>query len=509
MMQQPFNITGLFFGRAQEAPERAAIIDGRKAVTFGQLAASVDRTAQYFLSKGIGKGDNVLVFIPMSVDLYRVGLALFRIGAVAVFVDEWVSLKRLELCCDIAQCKAVIGGWKVGLLRLISGTVRHIPVHLGKKCSKHIHGREFPVTQASDTALITFTTGSTGTPKAAKRTHGFLHQQFGALETELDIKAGATGVIALPIVLFLNLGLGCTSVIAKFNPKKRRKMDTGLIVSQLNAYRADTLIGSPFFIQQLAGFVSEHQLQLPGLKRIFTGGAPVFPREVRVYMKAFPQAAVKIVYGSTESEPISSIAAPVLLEYEEMSFTVGLNVGRPADMASVLIIPYQDIPLKISDDAALHAMSLPPGQVGEIIVSGPHVLDAYYNNQQALLRNKIFTRERCWHRTGDSGFLKDGNLFLTGRCSTLILHRGRILAPFIVENLLQSVKGVAAGTVLQGTDGPIIIAEPVKGALAESVMQNITGLNTGITEIKLLSHLPRDPRHYSKIDYEACKLLLR
>ncbi len=509
MMQRPFNIARLFFDRAQEAPDRIAIIDGKRQVTYGRLADQVDRTAQYFLSKGIRKGDNVLVFVPMSVDLYRIVLALFRIGAIAVFVDEWVSLKRLELCCDIAECRAVVGGWKVRLLSLVSATIRHIPVHLGKGYRKHITGRAIQETGTADTALITFTTGSTGTPKAAKRTHGFLRHQFDALEAELGIAAGETGIIALPIVLFLSLGLGCTAVIATFNPKKKRKMDTARIVSQLGQYRADTLIGSPFFIQQLAAYVSERNIAMPYLKKVVTGGAPVFPGEARKYIAAFPQAAVKIVYGSTEAEPVSSISATGLLDFEAASFTEGLNVGRPAPVAEVLIIPYKDEPLEAAADDVLYGWSLPPGTIGEIIVAGPHVLDAYYNSPGALLRNKIFTREQCWHRTGDSGFMKDGYLYLAGRCSTLIEYQGRLIAPFLIENLLQSVAGVAAGTVLSGASGPVMVAEAGRGADPVQILQNIHSLNTGIADVRLLPHLPRDPRHYSRIDYEACKLLLQ
>lgn len=508
MMQQQFNITTLFFEAVRSNPQRIAIVDGKWSVTFGQLSEAVTQTVQYFVSKGIGKGDRVLVFIPMSADLYRVVLALFRIGAVAVFVDEWVSVRRLELCCNIAGCKAVIGGWKVRLLRWVSATIRHIPLYLTGGYRMGGGSAELQDTNSTDTALITFTTGSTGTPKAAMRTHGFLQQQFAALEAELGIRSGQTCVVALPIVLFLNLGMGITSVIASFQPKKRRKLHADRIVSQIGTVRADTLIGSPYFVQQLAAYVLAHQLQMPSLSKIFTGGAPVFPREVRQYMQAFPAADIKIVYGSTESEPISSIAAPDLLQAESLSFREGLCVGVPAAAATVLIIPYREGVREATSDDDLYTLSLPAGTIGEIIVSGPHVLDAYYNNPEALQRNKIFTRERCWHRTGDSGFLRDGVLFLTGRCNTLIYQEGRVLAPFIVENLLQSVSGVAAGTVLQGATGPVILAEPVDGADNEIVVEHILRLNTGITAVKLLPYLPRDPRHYSKIDYEACRSLV-
>ncbi|NJM17110.1 MAG: hypothetical protein HC896_18550 [Bacteroidales bacterium] len=73
------------------------------------------------------------------------------------------------------------------------------------------------------TALITFTTGSTGTPKAADRSHAFLKEQFNALLDEIKPSANDVDMPVLPIVLFVNLGVGCTSVIADFNVAEPNK----------------------------------------------------------------------------------------------------------------------------------------------------------------------------------------------------------------------------------------------------------------------------------------------
>src|SRR3546814_9466097 len=93
-------------------------------------------------------------------------------------------------------------------------------------------------------------------------------------------------------------------------------------------------------------------------------------------------------------------------------------------------------------------MRLPEGTWGEIVVSGPHVLSQYYKDTQALHANKIRINGVYWHRTGDSGYLQDGRLFLTGRCRTLIPQGDHWLSTFVFENYVQSLRGVEMGTLL-------------------------------------------------------------
>ncbi len=505
---EAFNITHLFFEQAKKHPDKTAIIEGNRQVSFGDLAYLVDETANYFQLKGIKKGDRVLVFVPMSLDLYRIALALFKVGATAVFLDEWVSKKRLELCCNIADCKAVIGGWKLKMLSFFSSSLRKIPIHLGVAHKKVNLKSSLQSTVKSDIALITFTTGSTGTPKAAKRTHGFLKEQFKALEKELNSTSDDIGLTSLPIVLLINLGLGCTSIVANFNPKKQKKLNVTQVVSHLQKHKVTVIIGSPYFVQSIAFYLDQTHNDLPNLKKIFTGGAPVFPREAKQYITTFPQAEIKIVYGSTEAEPISTIHAHTLCRYEETSFTSGLNVGVPANVTEVKIIPISDGILSFENEHQLNECCVSEGEIGEIIVAGTHVLDAYYNNQDALLRNKIFINGKCWHRTGDSGFIKDENLFLTGRCNMLIHSNDNVIAPFIIENLLQSIDGVTIGTILQKGTKIIVLVELSKAVTNETIRKQLFSIIDSIDEIKHFKKLPRDPRHFSKIDYEACKLLL-
>jgi len=502
-MENSFNIVGLFIHNAESYPNKTAIWDknGDK-ITFSALAQQVRQTANYFRQKGIQRGDRVLLFVPMSIDLYRNVLALFYLGATIVFVDQWSKIDRLDTCCQMANCKAFVGSWKAHLLRFFSKGIRQIPIKLGLSYSG-AENDKMCQTLSEDAALITFTTGSTGTPKAALRTHGFLYEQFKALEEEIRAKPLDADMSVLPIVLLINLAVGSTSVIADFNSSKPTKIQPKRIVRQLLDHRVTRLVASPYFIKRIAEHVSEHKISLPELNDIFTGGAPVFLKEAKLYNKAFPGKNVQVLYGSTEAEPISSIAVAELAS-ETHTFNVkqGIPVGSIFHKAQVKIIPITDKPLFDIASEDFESMQQPEGVWGEIVVSGPHVLTQYYKNEQALRANKILIDGIYWHRTGDSGYIRDERLFLTGRCNTLIPKGEDWLSTFVFENFVQSINGVEMGTIL--SDGNDIRAfielTEETPSTKEHVLAELQQLPFTITTVKF-QRLPRDPRHHSKIEY--------
>ncbi len=497
------NIIHHFLHQAQIYPNKAAIIDPKHSITFSQLQKDIENTATYFHQKGIRAGDRVLIFVPMSVALYRIVLAIFYMGATAVFLDEWVSKKRMEICCEVADCKAFIAGKKVRLLSLLSKQLRNIPIHLGTKYKTFDDIISPHLATDDETALITFTTGSTGIPKAAKRTHGFLNEQFIALKQAVEPKASDISMPVLPIVLLLNLGVGCTSIIADFKATKPNEMQPEKVINQIQQYQVNCLIASPFFIKTLAQYLIQQKENTPSLQKIFTGGAPVFPNEASLYNQAFPTAKSKVVYGSTEAEPISSIDTQVLTNDQNCNITKGLNVGKPyGNLIEIKIIEIEDHPINVSSE--MDFKIVPTGQIGEIIVAGKHVLRAYFNNEEALKRNKIFIGEKVWHRTGDAGYLsQDGELYLTGRCSSMLKKDDAFIAPFLYENYLQNIEGVEMGTVLKIQNQMVLVMELNNQANQESIKKVVEVSNLEFDEIRFVPRIPRDPRHHSKVAYKV------
>ncbi|MEO6638684.1 MAG: AMP-binding protein, partial [Ginsengibacter sp.] len=445
-MNEAFNITSLFAEAAKKNPGKTAIIFKDKKISFTELEKQIDKTAQYFLSKKIGKGDRVLIFLPMSIHLYRIVLALFKIGAIAVFLDEWVSKKRMEECCKVAECKAFIAIFKVRLLSNFSNELRKIPIKLTPDFTSVKQHENTAGTVKDDIALITFTTGSTGIPKAAIRTHGILYNQFNALKEKINPEERDVSMTTLPIVLLINLATGTTSVIAPFKASTPSRVNYKKIITPLVSHLVNSLIASPFFIKGLSKHIIQKGISLPGIEKIFTGGAPVFPAEGKLYLQAFPRAKIEVVYGSTEAEPISSINIEALVS-ENNFLREGLDVGKVAACAQVKIIQMIDDIVIAQTEDDLRNIEMPVKGIGEIIVSGNHVLQEYLNNEMAIKRNKIFIGSICWHRTGDSGYIDEaGTLYLTGRCNTIIREANKIYYPFLFENYFQAIQGVEMGT---------------------------------------------------------------
>ncbi len=504
------NLIEVLLQNAAVFPDKVALIHQSKRCTFKELADEVKKVAEFLHEKGIGKGDRVLIFVPISLALYQIILALFYLGATAVFIDAWANRKRLSEALKLVDCKAFIGIPRSYVLQLITPEIGKIPVKLtvgiGRFKIERALGLKYQPVAPEDTALITFTTGSTSLPKAANRTFGFLWEQHLALQEHLQLQPAETVMTTLPVFVLHNLAVGCTSVIPDADPRKPEKVDARRIAAAIKQEKVEVAIASPVFFEKLAG--SPVFAGVDYLRRIFLGGAPVYPRLARKLCAAFPNTAIEIVYGSTEAEPISFISATRLLA-SEMN-TPGLWVGKPVSGINVAIIEITDGPVENCEPEEFAQSRKITGEIGEICVAGPFVLQEYFNSALAWRLNKFLVGETIWHRTGDAGYVdSENNLFLMGRVKQRLVIREDIVYVFPIENRLLDIPGVKIGTILQVNDLIHIVVE-LQGRKfqAKQVQAEIAALNIGYQRLCILKKIPRDPRHNSKIDYERLKKLL-
>ena len=490
------NIVEILFENAKKHPDKIAIIHKKEKITYGKLAQEVNDYSQYFLSKGIKKGDNVLIFVPMTIELYKILSAIFYIGATAVFVDAWADKNRLDQALTIVPCKAFIACPKAFILKLMSKKIREVKINIVSNFIKRTKSKYIIEPATPDTtALITFTTGSTGLPKAAKRTHEFLLEQHYVLKKHLNPQENDVDLASLPVFVLHNLACGTTSVIPDFNPQKPADIKPENILNDIRNNGVTTSVGSPRFYEKLAEYT-----EIEGIKRIFTGGAPVFPKSAKLLQNKFKGCDVEIVYGSTEAEPIASISTQELLDFKG-DVKDGLYVGKPIDDINIKIIKPSDEPI---DD--FENMWLENGKIGEICVEGKHVLKEYYNSDDAQRFNKIHYQGQIWHRTGDAGYLdNDGNLFLMGRIKNRFEHNGKEVYVFPIENALLEIDGIEIGTVLKHNDKIIIVAETK--IPEQKIKQELKTRNFEFDKL-VITKIPRDPRHNSKIDYDKLKQLI-
>jgi len=247
---------------------------------------------------------------------------------------------------------------------------------------------------------------------------------------------------------------------------------------------------------------------LSGMRKIFTGGAPVFPGLLDRLAAAAPSAQVEAVYGSTEAEPISHVERGAITptDREAMRSGSGLLVGHPVPQIRVVILANRwGTPLGPFTEAEFRDRELPEGDAGEIVVAGDHVLRGYLDGKGDE-ETKIRVGDGVWHRTGDAGW-KDGagRLWLLGRAGEIIRRDTGDLHPFAVETALSFVPGVRR-SALVGLEGEAILAVEPESA------RDLAGAQVSwarIDRVVGMERIPVDRRHQAKVDYPALRDRLR
>jgi olefin beta-lactone synthetase len=499
------SIVARLLERAALHPERPAVVEARprRVTSFGALAAGAAAVSRQLAARGVAPGEGVLLFVPMSAALYASLLGILHRGCVAVFVDAWTGRARLEAAIAAAAPAAFIGTTRAHLLRAVSPALRRIPVKLRPLTPRDGGGgADAPHPRAStDAALVTFTTGSTGAPRAAVRTHGFLWAQHRALAEHLGLTERDVDMPTLPIFVLNNLALGVPSVLPAFDPRHPARIRPERIRRQMVAEGVTTTSGSPAFYHKLCRWCRDNELMLP-VRALFTGGAPVYPPLAELLAERTSGAA-HVVYGSTEAEPISGIEARALLAAAAEG--EGICVGRPVDGIRVRIIVPHDGPVELGE-TGWGEWDLPLGEAGEIVVAGGHVLRGYLGDPEGERAAKIRDGNEVWHRTGDGGRLDaSGRLWLVGRVGQRVRREGRTWWSTPAELRALALPGVVHAAYLGAADPTLgqraVICLEVPGGPRPSRERVRAALEPSpVDDLVVMRSIPRDPRHASKTD---------
>jgi len=473
--------------RAEATPERPAIIEKKRQITYGELWQRVQGGAQQFKETGLRKGEAILIIHPVSIKLYEVLLSAFHAGLVAVLLDPAKGTRFLDDRLAWFPVRAFFGSPKAHLLRLKSRQLRKLERHLhsgpwlpfSQAWNPTSTSAEIEPTNADDPALVTFTSGSTGRPKGVVRSHRFLLAQDHTLGQSLALKEGQIDLITLPVFLLANLSHGLTSVIADTDLSKPGRPNIPKISAQIRQHAITRATASPAFFEKLPDSL------LTSLSEIYTGGAPVFTDLLTRLKNCGVRAHA--IYGSTEAEPISHFNADDLNDdlLNTISNGGGLPAGHPVPEIEVKIIKdHWGKPLPQMTTSELQALE---SQVGEILVSGDHVLKGYLAGRGDE-ESKITVDEKIWHRTGDAGrFDHSGQLWLLGRCGA----RWKDYYPLQIEAAVHVLKPGWKCAFFKG----LLIVEENPERLGEA-LNWIPGLNFVQVE-----KIPMDQRHNAKIDY--------
>lgn len=541
------NLVKILDEHAVLQPDRIALRDFRantdRALTYRSLQKLAESAAEKLVDSGIKKNDRVLLAVSMRIETYVLLLALFRIGAVAVIVDPSAGLEVLRGSLELVRPDAMISTARIQLLSSLIKEVRNIRVKVLANQIVSAVGRtrtyqsaresiDLPLAAQDVTgehpALITFTSGSTGQPKAIVRTHGFLLNQHKVLASSLPGQKSDVELTTLPVFVLSALAQGITSVLPNCDMRKPASIDAQQVIRQMKDCGVNRIIASPAFLQRVADYLKKESLKVQELTQVLTGGGPVFPSLLKELEMVFPKAELISVYGSTEAEPIAHVSSKEMTA-DDLQKTFegnGLLAGKPI----------QEIELAIVNPENLDAFSkgmckkfdrLPAYVTGEIVVRGKHVVKTYLNGlgdaeTKISSSSKQLHDWKVWHRTGDAGYLdSEGRLWLMGRCAVKISDERGDLYPFQVEAAASEIPSVRRATCLKFGNKRVLVIETKQSSLKEHMrrlwqrskpVQDTIGDAFAwlrFDEIRWVDSIPVDARHNSKIQYGRLQQSLR
>ncbi len=512
------NVADLLTTVAGARAGHPALIDARgRRVAYGDLLARVDHAVGLLRDAGLTPGDRVLLAVPSSVATYVAMLAVLRAGLVVMAIDPGHGTATLRAALRAQPPAAIIGTRLTLLLSRLLPEGRRIrrrfAVGAGGMCTAACAHAAAEPRHDADPALLTFTSGSTGTPKAVIRTHGFLRTQIDMLDQVAQLSDDDIDLVTMPMFVLFNLSRGVTSLLPASGARRPGRANADRLVRQLVAERATRMIVSPALLARIVTRCAKGGHRLRDLRVIATGGGPVSPQLAQRLRPVMPNAILRCVYGSTEAEPIACIddASVSAADHRRMCEGAGLLVGRPVAGCRIRIIDSRPgSALGPFTSQGFAGICLPAGSIGEIAVSGRHVLEGYAD-PELNGTGKIEVDGTRWHRTGDAGYVDDhGRLWLVGRCAGAIRDRRGELYPFQVEYAAATLPGIRRAAVM-GRDGRRILAVETSrgrfGALSRQLARHLAGWH--VDRIVRLRRIPMDRRHDAKVDYPALERRLQ
>lgn len=515
---------------ADAHPEAEALVFARgeawEGWTFGQLRQRAHRYAVAFESAGLRRGDRVLMLARPSHDFYGVLFGLLAIGGVPVLVDPGMGLKNVLACIQEAAPRALIGIPPVHLIRLFarrSFATVEIPITVGRRWLWGGHtlagllasippdARYAPAgARPEEEAAIVFTSGSTGRPKGVSFRHGMFSATTRILAEAFELGPGRTTVETFAAFVLIDMALGMRAIIPHMDMSRPARADPEEILRAFTSQEADAGFASPVVLRKLVEAARRQGVQLPALRTLLSGVAPV-PGQLHADLREIaPAVDLRVNYGATECLTVAAIGTEDVLDetWQAARQGQGSCVGRPLPGMQVAIAPITEQAL----GTWAPERELARGEIGEILVQGPVVSPEYKERPQANRMAKIPDEEGgLWHRTGDLGWRDaSGRLWFCGRKKHRVLSHDGMIPAVPVEGVFADHQAVArcalVGVGEPGAELPVLAVELAPGhrwseELAAELLARAAGTRwEGVVARALpCPDFPVDARHNAKI----------
>ncbi len=496
-------------GRAGQAAliYDSPVTGAKRTYTYGELKAEVEALAAVLQDEGVGKGDRVIVYMPMVPEAVFAMLACARIGAIHSVVFGGFAARELATRIDDAKPKLIVSascgiepGRIVAYKPLLDGAIDQAQ-HKPRRCivvqreqqrcdlvagrdvdyaqavgAAKAAGREVPCVPvaATDPLYVLYTSGTTGQPKGVVRDNGghmvmlawSMWNEFGVRPGEVFWAASDVGwVVGHSYIVYAPLLHGCTTVL--FEGKPVGTPDAGTFWRIIAEHSVVALFTAPTAFRAIKGqdpkgeFVTRHDLSR--FRTLFLAGERADPETIKWAENQLQVPVIDHWWQTETGAPISQ--NPVGLGQLPVKY------GSPA-------VPMPGYEMHVLDDAG---HEVPHGTLGNVVVKlplPPGALPTLWNADQRF-RDAYLAEFPGYYKTADAGYIDDdGYLFIMARTDDIINVAGHRLSTGGMEEVLAEHPDVAECAVIG-------IADAMKG----QVPCGFVVLNAGVT---------RDPAELEK-----------
>ncbi|MGW0562810.1 AMP-binding protein [Streptomyces sp. NPDC003016] len=475
-----------------------------RTVTAQQFWYDSQRVAYRLVELGVTRGDRVAVTMPAGEVFAHIIYACFIVGAVPAFVDAGTSKEVLAKCVKELEPALWVSAAPVpGHETYLSDgfDVRYsIPDDSEAVSPEEAH--------PDDHVLLLYTSGTTGLPKGVPWTCSQISSYLRVQRDSYE-KFGVRSEFAFfPHLGIKAIAMGRRAVIPALPETQPALLSIPDAIRQMTTHGCDYVFASPVFWQRLAEHCGGGAIMAPPVKVAATAGAAVNQEMLANLGQVMPKARLYVPYASTEAlMPITLIDSATLADLTER----GTKQGRGVPLGHAV-----DTRVEVIDSAAAElrditdADFLPPGSIGELVVSGPRVTTEYFRRPELTAYAKLrHTGDgSLWHRMGDVGYMDEKSMvwFLCRKKHVVDTAFGRVY-PDQQEQAYNHHLGVYACAVIAAPGSAQVLLVLPESSWDRVVQEDVDAVaeRLSLPVPKLLFYpgsLPSDRRHNSKIDRE-------
>ncbi|MFJ7669308.1 class I adenylate-forming enzyme family protein [Lysinibacillus sp. NPDC097195] len=423
-------MTDILQNYATQQANAIATVYGEKRITYGEFYKCSERFAAYLQQQGYEKND-VIALYTLNSDLFLIAyIGIQLAGFVAMPINTKLAAREVNFIVEHSQAKGLIYDERIeDILADVPYAFHHvITLKQMKEIIKQDGGqRKVVQLQANDTAVVMYTSGTTGKPKGVMLTHQNIAATAAIWSASMNMTHEDSMFICTPLFHCAGLHVfampmfyqGGTVIIEEsFSPKNT--------LQELANTRATIFFGVPSMYTMLLNTPGFKDHTFVHLRLLCYGAAPMPYELVKQVKEALPNVKVQNLYGQTENTP----AATSLLDADALT-KIG-SVGKPLAQTEIRVVDS-------------FGEALPAGEVGEICVRGPQVMKGYLRNEEETAR----TIRDGWLYSGDLGrFDDEGYLYIVDRKKDMIIRAGENIYPIEIEEVLYQLPAILEAAVI-------------------------------------------------------------